>query len=195
MDAFTRTIEGEENMKSAVRIEYEKQKDLFVPYLNWKYPSCWWGNIRWFFRSFKLAFERARKGYSSYDIVDLDSYFVGKLACALEDFAEKNTGMPQEYVDAANGDDDKAFENWNNDIRRASQLLFKSLESLEEFNYNIPEFPMTHSEKQDNKIIFGEATEEGQAWVKMVEEVAIDRKKCRKEAFEWLNEHWENLWI
>lgn len=182
-------------MKSAVRIEYEKQKDLFAPYLNWKYPSCWWGNIRWFFRSFKLAFERARKGYSSYDIVDLDSYFIGKLACALEDFAEKNVGIPLEYVDAANGDSDKAFENWNNEIKHVSQLLFKSLESLEEFNYNIPEFPMARFEKQDNKVFFGEATEEGQAWCKMAEEVAIDRKKCREEAFEWLSEHWENLWI
>ena len=159
-------------MKSAVRIEFEKHKDLFVPYLNWKYPSCWWGNIRWFFRSFKLAFERARKGYSSYDIVDLDSYFVGMLACALEDFAEKNVGIPLEYVDAANGDDDKAFENWNNDIKHVSQLLFKSLESLEEFNYNIPADDFNAINKN-----------------------ALERIKCRKEAFEWLNKHWENLWI
>lgn len=159
-------------MKSAVRIEFEKHKDLFVPYLNWKYPSCWWKNIRWFFRSFGLAFQRARKGYSSYDIVDLDSYFVGMLACALEDFAERNVGIPLEYVDAANGDSDKAFENWNNDIKHASQLLFKSLESLEEFNYNIP----IDDFKARNKNV-------------------LERIKCRKEAFEWLNEHWENLWI
>lgn len=159
-------------MKSAVRIEYEKHKDLFVPYLNWKYPSCWWKNIRWFFRSFGLAFQRARKGYSSYDIVDLDSYFVGILACALEDFAEKNVGIPLEYVDAADGDSDKAFENWNNDIRHASQLLFKSLDSLEEFNYNIPADDFDAINKNTS-----------------------ERIKCRKEAFEWLNKHWENLWI
>ena len=159
-------------MKSAVRIEFEKHKDLFVPYLNWKYPSCWWKNIRWFFRSFGLAFQRARKGYSSYDIVDLDSYFVGMLACALEDFAEKNVGIPLEYVDAANGDSDKAFENWNNEIKHVSQLLFKSLDILKEFNYNIP--------GDDFNAIYENISE---------------RIKCRKEAFEWLNEHWENLWI
>lgn len=159
-------------MKSAVRIEYEKQKDLFVPYLNWKYPSCWWRNIRWFFRSFKLAFERARKGYSSYDIVDLDSYFIGKLACALEDFAEKNVGIPLEYVDAADGDSDKAFDNWNNEIKHVSQLLFKSLDTLKEFNYNIPGDDFDAINKN-----------------------MVERIKCRKEAFEWLNEHWENLWI
>ena len=160
-------------MKSAVRAEYEKHKDLFVPYLSWKYPSCWWKNIRWFFRSFNLAAQRARRGYScTYDIMDLNDYFVGALACALEDFAEKNIGVPQEYVDAADGDSDKAFENWNNDIRHASQLLFKSLESLEEFNYNIPIDDFNAINKN-----------------------ALERIKCRKEAFEWLNEHWENLWI
>lgn len=183
-------------MKSAVRAEYEKHKDLFVPYLSWKYPSCWWKNIRWFFRSFGLAFQRARRGYScTYDIMDLNDYFVGALACALEDFAEKNVGMPQEYVDAANGDDDKAFDNWNNDIRRASQLLFKSLESLEEFNYDIPEMPDIVVYK-DNKVEFVSGSEDKrQEWINKTREIALDRIKCRKEAFEWLNEHWENLWI
>ena len=183
-------------MKSAVRIEYEKHKDLFVPYLNWKYPSCWWKNIRWFFRSFGLAFQRARRGYScTYDIMDLNDYFVGALDCALEDFAENNIGMPQDYVDAADGDDDKAFENWSNDIRRASQLLFKSLESLEEFNYDIPEMPDIVAYK-DNKVEFVSGSEDKrQEWINKTREIALDRIKCRKEAFKWLNEHWENLWI
>jgi len=180
-------------MKSVVRAEYEKHKDLFAPYLNWKYPSCWWGNIRWFFRSFKLAFERARKGYScNYDIMDFNDYFVGVMACALEDFADKNIGVPQDYIDAADGDDEKAFENWNNDIRRVSQLLFKSLESLEEFNYEIPKMSDIVVYK-DNKVEFVSGPED--KWINKTREIAFDRIKCRKEAFEWLNEHWENLWI
>lgn len=182
-------------MKSAVRIEFEKHRDLFRPYLSWKYPSCWWKNIRWFFRSFKITFERACKGYSSYDIMNLDDYFVGMLACALEDFAEKNIGMPQEYVDAANGDSDKAFENWNSDIKRASQLLFQSLESLEDFNYDVPECPEVLTFKNEKVEFIGGTEEERQNWLTETNNIARDRIECRKKAFEWLNEYWEHLWI
>ena len=171
-------------MKSAVRIEYEKHKDLFKPYLSWKYPSCWWKNIKWFFRSFNLAAQRARRGYScTYDIMDLNDYFVGALACALEDFVEYNIGIPIDYLDAMNGDEDKAIEQWHNDIKKVSFLLFKSLESLEDFNYDVPSFSGTEKE------------EEIQNWLTETNNIARDRIKCRKEAFEWLNEHWEKLWI
>jgi hypothetical protein len=183
-------------MKSAVRAEYEKHKDLFVPYLSWKYPSCWWKNIRWFFRSFGLAFQRARRGYScTYDIMDLNDYFVGALACALEDFTEYNIGIPQSYLDAANGDEDKAIGQWHNDIKKVSLLLFQSLESLEDFNYDVPECPEVITFKNNKVEFIGGTEEEKQNWLTKTEEIALDRIKCRKEAFEWLNEYWEHLWI
>ena len=45
------------------------------PYFSWKYPECWYKNIRMFFRSFKYAYQRITKGYAYCDTWDLDDYY------------------------------------------------------------------------------------------------------------------------
>ena len=181
---------------SAVRRQYEKQNfDLFKPYLPWAYASNWWENIRWFFRSFKLAAQRIKRGYSDYDIVDLDSYLTGLIACALDDFANRTCSIPQEYLDKFNNDEDKAFECWKNQLKSVSYTLFQSLECLEEFNYNVPEMP--------GKIVFEDGVmkhedtteEEIEKWRKNVESISKTRHECFRLAFKWLRKHWWNLWI
>ena len=40
-----------------------------------------------------------------------------------------------------------------------------------------------------------ETEEEKQNWLTETNNIARDRIECRKKAFEWLNEYWEDLWI
>ena len=183
-------------MISEVRKKFEKSIRPFRPYAPWNHLTNWWKNIRWFFRSFGLAIQRARKGYScTYDIMDLNDYFVGCLACALDDFAEHNNGIPLYYLQKNDNNDERAFKEWNDEVKRFSMLLFQSLESLEEFNYNIPDFPGDVVFKENGEVLIIGDKKEREEWQNHMEDVAEDRLKCRKEAFKWLNEHWEDLWI
>lgn len=182
-------------MISEVRKKFEKSIRLFKPYASWNHLTNWWKNIKWFFRSFGLAAQRVRRGYScTYDVTGLNDYFVGCLACALDDFAKHNIGIPLDYLQKMDNNDELAFKEWNNDVKRISMLLFQSLESLEEFNYDVPDLPGELICKDGTITLMG-TDEERAEWLKYMDEIREDRIKCRKEAFKWLNEHWEDLWI
>ena len=75
--------------------------------------------------------------------------------------------------------------------------LFCSLESLEDFNYEIPEVPsrnITEREENGMKVYEIATDEEFDKWSARMKEVADDRTKSRREAFLWLADHCEELW-
>lgn len=182
--------------RSAVRRQYEKQNfDLFKPYLPWTYASNWWKNIKWFFRSFKLAAQRIKRGYSEYDITDLDSYLTGLMACALDDFAKRTQGIPQEYLDKYNGDEEKAFARWKEQLQATSYMLFQSLECLEEFNYNVPEMPGKITFINGEMKHINATKEEIDKWLEENRKITEARYECAQDALKWLKKHWWDLWI
>lgn len=183
--------------RSAVRRQYEKQNfDLFKPYLPWTFASNWWKNIKWFFRSFKLAAQRVKRGYSEYDVVNLDSYLTGLMACALDDFAERTCSIPQEYLDKYEGDEEKAFACWKEQLQSTSYMLFQSLEDLEDFNYNIPDFPPINLYVKDKNTTHLESLEkERKEYFKIMNDIYEARRECAQSALKWLRKYWWNLWI
>lgn len=64
------------------------------PYYKWRYPSCWWKNIRMFFRSFKYAWQRITKGYADCDTFNLDSYYLDIFAGTLYHLADNHFAYP-----------------------------------------------------------------------------------------------------
>ena len=60
----------------------------------WRYPSNWAGNIRWFFRRYKWAYQRVTKGYCDVDVWELHSSLLNYLSGTLKELAETSTGYP-----------------------------------------------------------------------------------------------------
>jgi len=189
-----------EKKKSKLRAEYEKINSfkLFSPYCPWTYPSNWWKNIKWFFRSFKYAAQRVRQGYCDLDLMDLDSYFVGLMACALEEFAEKSEGYPCRYISRYYSEDQDSAA-WKAEVRGVSLHLFQSLDCLEDFNYNKMKFPGKLVFKKDEKEQTYATVEcsDIEKLNKLHEEEKLiyeDRQYCYRKAMEWLTEYGWDLW-
>lgn len=162
--------------------EYDKikRRELFTP-LPW-YPCNWWRNIKWFFKSFKYAAQRVRRGYCDTDLWDIGYHITGLLAQALEDFSENLCGYPVEFEKYDSEDGTEGAEVWKEEILECSRNLFKSLEDLEQFNYRVPKFPD------------GDDSTEWEEYMKRTQEIAVDRNKCADEAFEWLSRYICDLW-
>ena len=175
--------------------KYDKGTEhrLFIPY-----SRNLWKNIGWFFRSFKYAMQRVKRGYSDYDLWDIGDYITGMSAQALEDFIAFNNGYPCSYMKYNKSEDsDEGAEVWNTEIKQCSGKLFCSLESLESFNYQTPEVPGKYiTEKTESGIkIHNTATdEEMKEWAARMNDIRKDRETVRREAFLWLADHSEELW-
>lgn len=61
---------------------------------NWKRPSCWWENIKDFFRGFKYAYQRATKGYCDYDLFSISDWFLEMFPNMLKEFSDGTYSYP-----------------------------------------------------------------------------------------------------
>lgn len=189
-------------IKTSMWREYEKEAShkLFKPYRPWslRYPSNWIKNISWFFRSFKYAAQRAKRGYSDYDLWDIGDYITGMSAQALEEFAEKTDSYPCRYMKFNKKEDtDEGAEVWKNEIKNCSGKLFVSLECLEDYNYDVPPMPgemIIERAGGEVKVHSTATEEEDKAWLDCLREIRTDRTNNRHEAFLWLADHSEELW-
>lgn len=169
-------------------------------YLPW-YPRNWWSNIRYFFRTFKWAWQRATKGYSDQDTWDLDMYFSNLMIASLSQFRSEVQGFPA-YMDS--------IEEWYAILDKIIFLLKQSaeMEPLEEKN----ELAEWYEEYLDTKHLNFEEVADGKAvrislieadeetdakrtqYFKREEELYNLRVQKRKEAFELMAEYFGNLW-
>ena len=169
-------------------------------YLPW-YPCNWWSNIRYFFRSFRRAWQRATRGYSDGDLWDLDFYYSNLMIASLSQFRAKVMGFPA-YMES--------IDEWYAILDKIILLLKQSaeIEPLEEKNelaewYDeyIETTPWNITEVADGKarcMTLAPVDEETKAkrkqYFKREEELYKLRVQKRKEAFELLAEYFGNLW-
>lgn len=183
--------------RSSMWHKYDKDLShrLFVPYVPWTTPKNWYNNIRWFFKSFKYAYQRIRRGYSDYDLLDIGDYITGLVAQSLEDFIYIVQGYPIDYEKYnISADSDEGWDRWKNEISACSVRFFLSLGCLEDFNYYIPEVPGA-LEFINNQVKHTGATEEQvRAWHDECIKIAENRQKASREAMEWLTQHIMELW-
>jgi hypothetical protein len=79
------------------------------------YPfRAWYRYVPWFFRRLKLSCQRARRGFSDYDVQDLDSYLTILISESLARFADTTSSCP---LAAAN------FESWRNMLQNTSKYF------------------------------------------------------------------------
>ena len=63
-------------------------------YYIWKYPSCWFKNIKIFFKSFKYGIQRARAGISDKDTWNFDYFLSQIIGQGLIQLSETSHGWP-----------------------------------------------------------------------------------------------------
>ena len=63
-------------------------------YYRWRYPSCWWKNIKIFFNSFSAAYQRITRGFCWWDVWDFDTYLAELMAQGLVVLADEGYGYP-----------------------------------------------------------------------------------------------------
>lgn len=80
-------------------------------YMSWKYPRNWFNNIKQFFCNIKYAYQRATKGYCTYDIWDIDTFHTNLIIDALTQFKKDTNGYP--FVLESNELDENGEEKWN----------------------------------------------------------------------------------
>lgn len=97
-------------------------------YYSWHYPKNWFSNIKQFFVNIKYAFQRATKGYCSYDIWDLDAFHTQWMIDAVSEFRKSNQGYPASLTE----------ESWNA-ILDEIVLHFTNFRDVEEVHPNIYE--------------------------------------------------------
>ena len=173
-------------MKTAMYKELEKSKSykLFAPYKPIRYISNWPDNIRWFFRSFKLAAQRI-----DYDLGDFGDYMTRMAACGLEDFRRHTDGYPGTMTE----------EEWDEMLKRASANFFLSIEELEEFNYNTPQMPgsLDVVKRDDGSLELvhtGSTKEEYQKWYDACNAINKERADKGRESWEWFSKWYQRLW-
>lgn len=162
---------------------------LFKPFKPMRYPRNWWDNLRWFFRSFKLAAQRIKRGYSDYDLCDFGDYMTRMAACGLEDFRNKTDGYPGTLTP----------EEWNHMLENASANLFLSIDELTDFNYCKPEMPgeLKIVEKENGELTMshiGATDEEIKVWMETINAIDKDAVERGREGWEWFSKWYQHIW-
>lgn len=91
-------------------------------YHNWKCPIY---NIKQFFRNCKYAWQRATKGYSDYDISDLECFYSSLISTSMQQFAEEPYGDPG-YM---------SYDKWICKIKEISNKIRKCNDLYDEYIY------------------------------------------------------------
>lgn len=167
-------------------------------YLPW-YPSNWWSNIKYFFRSFRRAWQRATKGYSVGDLWDLDFYYSNLMIASLSEFRANVIGFPayMESIDEwyaildkiifllKQANEEEPLEEKNELAEWYEEHLKTRTLSFVEVKNGVRKYVDNDDEETKAKVM---------QYYKREEELYEIRKQKRKEAFELLAEYFGNLW-
>lgn len=159
-----------------MKVNYNKRNNVFT----YCYYYKWWNifkNITNFFRTLKFAWQRARYGFSSYDIWDFDDWFTRTIPAALRALKDNGCGYPMlEGFDQMT--DEQCVEAWHN-------ILDDIIESIEfsqkEFYDEYPEFlktPLKYCE----------------AWREVQDKFTMEQRKKLKHGMDLLYQYMPNLW-
>lgn len=108
-------------------------------YKRWRYPSSWGYNIKTFFRTFKMAYQRTTRGFCDWDWYDLDSFYAKVIAGSLRALGENTISHPLEVE----------FEEWKTNLLRLASQFDKIAEDPDALNPYAEEFD-THWKEYQN---------------------------------------------
>ena len=157
------------------------------PYCFYRTPFRW---LKYFFRGFKLAYQRITKGYCDSDWYDLDFYYTGIISGTLRQLAANHYGYPHNMEP----------EEWTKILNTIADKIEAS--SLNYDDFNLPahkEWWEHYSKKPKNdgeelKLWQDENDILSKKMAKEEQEHFIYQTKCKDEALDLLKKYWFDLW-
>ena len=147
----------------------------FDLYAKLDYKPHWTARVKWFFKRRKYVRERARQGWSKYDVWDFGNYLAFITGGALEFLAQNNMSHPWDISD----------EEWKEKLLRIS-------ECFKQYNEQ-PDCPAYRAFHE--AFARGEWTEElSIAWKEEELRNHNEKMKKLKEGFDLLYEVYSELW-
>ena len=163
--------------------------NIFKQYYSpWRYPSNWIKNIRLFFRRYKWAYQRAKRGFADCDAWNMDGWILNLFHDSLSYLADNHYGYP-------GNDEYPTDEAWTAQLKELAQLFYQANESNE--YYPTPAANKWWEWVKAHPVTFGDAREEGPYDKAMIEE-ANRNDKMRDADFHhaWniMGSLFNNLW-
>ena len=148
------------------------------------YKLSLWKRIKWWFRRAKYVRQRARWGFSEYDVWDFETYHADLVAAMMRHWAKHNNSYHPEMTDeewkATLNKIAERFEFWNTDLPTPAYDAYRAA---------------VKRVKNDDGSVTVEAPDGlFQAW--RDEEIANHELKIKKlkEGFDLLYKHYPHLW-
>ena len=135
----------------------------------WRYLPNWKSNIKYFFRAFRNARQRATKGFCARDCWAVDEYLLHLLPALLTKFKEDNNGYPYS-VDS--------IEEWNKIIDRMINHFNAAKEG--------------YKNKYDDKYTISEELRD--KWLNEEHNIQEYKQKHLEEGFRLLTKYFRYLW-
>lgn len=146
-------------------------EDQYLPH-TWVHKLHWWWadhGIEAQYYKLKRFYQRGRRGFSNADWWNLHYYLEKVLPPLLEKLANEHHGVPQDYVEKANGDVDLASIYWRQDLQIAA-IKIRAADKAGD--------ACSHDNGKCNPKLFH----------------CVVAEENLKEAINWLGEHWYSLW-
>ena len=154
-------------------------------YAPMRYPSNWIANIKMFFKTWRWAYQRAKRGYADIDVWNFDDYLTQVMENGIKQLANQSYSFP--------GDDEfPTAESWTNYLNKIVNLLHSSREDTRTYT-NI------YEEDYDKWIeTHGWNCDEDNPWRKAFwnreRELAALRQRDFDEAWEMIHHVFYHLW-
>lgn len=101
--------------------------NIFVPKI-YHYPIEW---CKYQWRKAKWTRQRKHQGFSDYDVWELGSYITVVMKNGLRQLAQEHFGVPQNFIDQANGDVEAADRNYTDYLNQIADLLEETEKDIE----------------------------------------------------------------
>lgn len=85
--------------KNKTHPERTTAASVWSDYFPWKYPSCWWRNVKRWFHNCRMAWQRARYGWCEDDVWDVHSHLLTIVPQMVRYSAARSRGVPSEIYE------------------------------------------------------------------------------------------------
>lgn len=142
------------------------------------------GRIKWWFRRRKYARQRARWGFSEYDVWDFDTYHAELVSNALNYLANHNISHPYDITD----------EDWKILLEKIAECFKQWNEDPPQPTYEAYRAAVKRIENEDGSITVEAPDELLEAWREEEKRNYENKLSKLKEGFDLLFKYYPNLW-
>ena len=114
------------NKKNKLKVKKSNEYDIFKIrlYGRWSNITHFFDNIIAFLKPIKFAWQRIRKGYSSYDVWGMDTWFSVVIPDMLEELADNGRSYPVAYTKYNTEDEPHAgFRVWASELKETANII------------------------------------------------------------------------